>query len=271
MPELPEVETIRIGIAPHILGETVQSLIVRNRKLRWPVSRRLDRELPGQQIRKVERRAKYILVHGETGCLILHLGMSGSLRILTEPVTPGKHDHIDIVFDSGQRLRFTDPRRFGSLHWTRKEPLQHPLLQHLGPEPLSDELDGDYLFSLSRKRTQSVKSFIMDGRIVVGVGNIYANESLFAAGIHPGRRAGRISQARYEQLADEIKSVLTLALQKGGTTLRDFIDGEGRPGYFRHELKVYDRTDQPCPVCNNPIRQQRIGQRSSFYCPHCQH
>ena len=270
MPELPEVETTRIGIAPCILGETVARITIRNRNLRWPVSPRLQRELPGRQIRKVGRRGKYLLIHTEQGCLILHLGMSGHLRVLQSMSAPNVHDHVDIEFASGIVLRFTDPRRFGSIHWTKKDPSQHALLKHLGPEPLSDDLHGDYLFQLSRSRKQAVKSFIMDSRIVVGIGNIYASESLFAAGIHPRRRAGRISLARYTALTDAIRNVLTLALARGGTTLRDFVDGNGRPGYFRHELRVYDRTGLPCMNCGQPIKQLRIAQRSSYYCSRCQ-
>jgi len=270
MPELPEVETTRAGIAPYLLGETVARITIRNRNLRWPVSRRLQHELPGQSIRKVDRRGKYLLIHTELGCMILHLGMSGHLRVLQSMSAPNVHDHVDIEFASGTILRFTDPRRFGSIHWTKKDPAQHALLKHLGPEPLSDDLHGDYLFQLSRSRKQAVKSFIMDSRIVVGVGNIYASESLFAAGIHPRRRAGHISLVRYTALADAIRNVLQMALARGGTTLRDFVGGDGRPGYFRHELKVYDRTGLPCMNCGQPIKQLRIAQRSSYYCSRCQ-
>jgi len=270
MPELPEVETTRAGIAPYLLGETVARITIRNRNLRWPVSRRLQHELPGQSIRKVDRRGKYLLIHTELGCMILHLGMSGHLRVLQSMSAPNVHDHVDIEFASGTILRFTDPRRFGSLHWTKRDPSQHALLKHLGPEPLSENLHGDYLFQLSRSRKQAVKSFIMDSRIVVGVGNIYASESLFAAGIHPRRRAGHISLVRYTALADAIRNVLQMALARGGTTLRDFVGGDGRPGYFRHELKVYDRTGLPCMNCGQPIKQLRIAQRSSYYCSRCQ-
>ncbi len=270
MPELPEVETTRIGIAPHILGETITRLVVRDARLRWPVARNLGRILRGQQIRRLARRGKYLLAFMQDGCLILHLGMSGSLRVLQQAVEPGKHDHIDILFANGTCLRFTDPRRFGSLHWTRQDPLRHELLRYLGPEPLDNDFDGEYLYQRSRGRKQAVKNFIMDSRTVVGIGNIYANESLFAAGIHPQRHAGHISRARYERLARDIKQVLRQALRKGGTTLRDFVNVDGRPGYFRHELKVYDRAGQDCSVCARPLRQIRLGQRSSFYCPHCQ-
>lgn len=270
MPELPEVETIRRGIAPHVLGETVTDVIIRDRRLRWPVPGQLRKKLAGSPLRKITRRAKYIIFHTDQGCMLIHLGMSGSLRIITGNQPPEKHDHVDIVFAPGMCLRFRDPRRFGSIHWTGDDPLQHKLLRYLGPEPLSDELSGNYLFKKSRKRTQSVKTFIMDSRIVAGVGNIYANEALFAAGIHPQRKAGKTSKARYEKLATAIRQVLQQALAKGGTTLRNFVNSEGAPGYFRAELKVYGRAGEPCKNCKTPIRLQHLGQRSVFYCPICQ-
>jgi len=271
MPELPEVETTRIGIAPHVLGEKIRNVIIRNGKLRWPVPEQLGKALTGNTIRKLTRRAKYLLFQTESGCMILHLGMSGSLRILTGDTAAEKHDHVDFVFESGSCLRFRDPRRFGCILWTTKDPGQHVLLSNLGPEPLGDELDGDYLFRKSRKRTQSIKTFIMDSRIVAGVGNIYANEALYAAGIHPKRKAGRLTKERYEKLSTSIKDILKQALAKGGTTLRDFVNGQGEPGYFRHELQVYDRAGEPCIKCKLPIKIQRLGQRSTFYCSHCQH
>ncbi len=270
MPELPEVETTRRGIAPYIKGQTVSELLVRNRQLRWPIPRQLNKTLTGRTIHAIERRGKYILFYTSQGCLLLHLGMSGSLRILKEPQAPNKHDHVDIRFNSGVCLRFTDPRRFGSIHWTSHDPLQHALLKDLGPEPLGKDFNADYLFIVSRKRIQSIKTFIMNSHIVVGVGNIYANEALFAARIHPLRRAGKLSKRECNELCKEIKTVLTLAIEKGGTTLRDFVDGDGKPGYFRHELQVYDKAGDPCPVCNKPITLKRIGQRSSFYCTRCQ-
>lgn len=271
MPELPEVETTRIGIAPHVLGEHIKDVIIRDRRLRWPVPIQLRKTLTGSTVRKLSRRGKYLLFHTEKGCIILHLGMSGSLRIITNDIPAEKHDHLDFVFKSGCRLRFRDPRRFGCILWTTNDPEQHVLLSNLGPEPLSEGLNGDYLFQKSRKRTQSVKTFIMDSRIVVGVGNIYANEALFAAGIHPKRKAGRITRERYARLSKAIKDVLKQALAKGGTTLRDFVNGLGEPGYFRHELQVYDRAGEPCIKCKLPIKQLRLGQRSTFYCSHCQH
>ena len=270
MPELPEVETIRKGIAAHVLGETVNDIIVRDRRLRWPVPVQLRNKLTGKSINKISRRAKYIIFHTGQGCMLIHLGMSGSLRIITDNRPAEKHDHVDIVFASGTRLRFRDPRRFGSILWTNGDPLQHKLLEHLGPEPLDAELNGDYLFKKSRRRKQSVKTFIMDSRMVAGVGNIYANEALFAAGIHPKRNAGKISKPRYEKLAAAIKQVLRQALAKGGTTLRDFVNGDGVPGYFRTELKVYGRAGIPCLTCKTPIKAHRLGQRSAFYCPVCQ-
>ncbi len=270
MPELPEVETTRIGITPYILDETVKTVSIRNRKLRWPISRRIDKELPGQKIKQVSRRGKYILFHTETACLILHLGMSGSLRVLLKKGQPQKHDHVDIEFKSGVLLRFTDPRRFGSIHWTKKDPLKHKLLKNLGPEPLSDDFNADYLFEKANRKTQTVKTFIMDSKIVVGVGNIYASESLFRAGIHPKQSTGKISKARYEKLVTAIKNALKEAIKKGGTTLRDFVNGEGKPGYFGQELNVYNREGQSCTKCKTLIKQTRIGQRSTFYCPECQ-
>ncbi len=271
MPELPEVETTRRGIAPYVVGETIQSVTIRERQLRWPIPATLKKSLQQQLVRKLERRAKYLLFHTETGCMLLHLGMSGSLRIIEAGTPAEKHDHVDIMFESGRTLRFRDPRKFGSIHWTKADPFDHQLLNKLGPEPLSDAFTGAYLHARSRKRTQAIKTFIMDSRIVVGVGNIYANEALFLAGINPKQKAGRISLARYESLADAIKQVLTSAIEKGGTTLRDFINGEGKPGYFRNELNVYDRAGQACTSCGHAIKQIRLGQRSTFYCAHCQH
>ena len=270
MPELPEVETTRRGLDPHVCGRIIAAVTLRERRLRWPVPRGLAKSLIGRQVREMDRRGKYLLMRLDEGCLLLHLGMSGSLRLVAPGTPAAKHDHVDIIFDQGRCLRLRDPRRFGSLHYTRGDPLQHRLLASLGPEPLGPDFDGDYLHRRSRRRTQSVKTFIMDSRIVTGVGNIYANEALFLSGIHPQRQAGRVSLARYRRLAESIKRVLLLAIDKGGTTLRDFTSGEGRPGYFRQELSVYDRAEAPCRICASPIRQRRIGQRSSFYCVNCQ-
>ena len=271
MPELPEVETTRRGIAPYVVGETVKDIVIRERRLRWPISPQLRRALKNQLLRKLERRAKYLLFHGERGCLILHLGMSGSLRIiLNAEAAPEKHDHVDIILASGHVLRFRDPRKFGALLWTGADPFKHKLIRRLGPEPLGAGFNPEYLHAKTRRRARAIKTLIMDSRIVVGVGNIYANEALFLAGIHPKRKAGRISAARLSRLVEAIKTVLTLAIKKGGTTLRDFSNGKGKPGYFRHELQVYARAGQPCQRCKTPIKLARLGQRATYYCPRCQ-
>ncbi len=269
MPELPEVETTRRGIAPHLVGRRIEALKIRQPNLRWPIPPVLRRKLPGQRVEAVERRAKYLLVHTAAGSALLHLGMSGSLRVLPGDTPAGKHDHVDWLLDSGRLLRFTDPRRFGSQLWQAPHTI-HPLLADLGPEPLDAEFDGAHLWRKSRGRAAAVKTFLMDQRVVVGVGNIYVSEALFAAGIRPGRAAGSISLARYERLAQEIRRILVHAITRGGTTLRDFLSPDGEPGYFEQELFVYGRAGQPCRVCTTPIRSVRIGQRSTFYCPTCQ-
>ena len=269
MPELPEVETSRRGIEPHIVDSTISRVVIRERRLRWPVAKDVDRKLPGQTITSVGRRAKYLLLNTENGAAILHLGMSGSVCIVDRGTPASVHDHVDIEFDSGRLLRFRDPRRFGSLHWS-KDPLSHPLLKRLGPEPLGDAFDGDYLWRKSRGRTVSVKQFIMNAHIVVGVGNIYASESLFLAGINPRRAAGRIALHRYDALADAIKDVLARAIKAGGTTLRDFYGGDGEAGYFRQQLEAYGREDEPCRRCNTPITAIVQGQRATYYCKNCQ-
>ncbi len=269
MPELPEVETTRRGLMPHLVGRTVVALDIRQPRLRWPIPDALRTSLPGQRIDDVERRAKYLLVHTEAGSALLHLGMSGSLRVLPAATPIGAHDHVDWRLDSGLVLRYTDPRRFGSQLWQPHGEI-HPLLAGLGPEPLSDEFDGDHLWLRSRGRSAAVKVLLMDQAIVVGVGNIYAAEALFAAGIHPKRAAGSVSRARCAHLADEVKRILTRAITRGGTTLRDFISPDGAPGYFEQELFVYGRAGEPCKVCGAPIRVITLGQRSTFYCPRCQ-
>ncbi len=269
MPELPEVETSRRGIEPFLVGKTVKNVIVRERRLRWPVPRTLDKELPGQRINSVDRRAKYILINTDVATAILHLGMSGHVSIIDTGTPAGVHDHIDIELDSGVALRLRDPRRFGSLHWS-KRPMQHKLIKHLGPEPLGPELSGDYLYERSRGRKLAVKQFIMDAAIVVGVGNIYASESLFLAGIHPTRPAGRISRERYRLLARAIVNVLERAIDAGGTTLRDFYGGDGQSGYFQQQLDVYGRADEDCNRCGATIRSKVLGQRNTFYCVNCQ-
>ena len=271
MPELPEVETTRAGIAPHIEGQRITNVIVRNRHLRWPVPPRLSQKLCGQTVHSLKRRAKYLRFELDNCTLMLHLGMSGSLRINPINTEIGPYDHFELQFADGRCLRLRDPRRFGSIHLLSGQKLEHPLLNSLGPEPLSDTFNGDYLYRKSRNRRQSIKTFIMDSRIVVGIGNIYANEALFGAGILPATKAGRVSQARYVRLVSAIKSVLKQAIAKGGTTLRDFTSYEGQPGYFRLELKVYDRDGESCHNCGQPVKIKRLGQRSTYYCTSCQH
>ncbi len=270
MPELPEVETTRRGIAPHLEGRLIRRVVLRRADLRWPIPDEISTRLPGQRVEGIARRAKYLLLNTPAGSALMHLGMSGSLRVLPEGVPALRHDHFDITLDSGSMLRFTDPRRFGSLLW--QEPgATHPLLAHLGPEPLAEEFGNHHLWHRSRGRQAAVKSFIMDGRIVVGVGNIYASEALFAAGIHPRRSAGRISRQRYVALTEAIQGILEHAIRRGGTTLRDFISPDGVPGYFEQELNVYGRAGEPCRRCTAPIRSAMIGQRNTFWCPRCQH
>ena len=270
MPELPEVETSRRGIEPYLLGETIDEVVIRQRRLRWPISDDVDRHLPGQIVEAIGRRAKYLLLHTTDGTAIIHLGMSGSVSIVGADTPAAVHDHFDLALGSGKSLRFRDPRRFGSLHWT-KDPSAYWLLKDLGPEPLSAAFSGEYLWKQSRGRRVAVKPFIMNASIVVGVGNIYASESLFLAGIHPRRAAGRIARARYDNLADAIKEVLRKAIEAGGTTLRDFYGFNGEAGYFQQQLDVYDREDEPCRECGRPIAAIVLGQRSTYYCKHCQH
>ncbi|AVK07924.1 MULTISPECIES: bifunctional DNA-formamidopyrimidine glycosylase/DNA-(apurinic or apyrimidinic site) lyase [Pseudomonas aeruginosa group] len=269
MPELPEVETTRRGIAPYLEGQRVERVVVRERRLRWPIPEDLDVRLSGQRIVSVERRAKYLLLGAEAGTLISHLGMSGSLRLVESGTPASRHEHVDIELASGMSLRYTDPRRFGAMLWSLA-PLEHELLRNLGPEPLTDAFAGQRLFELSRGRSMAVKPFIMDNAVVVGVGNIYASEALFAAGIDPRKPAGSISKARYLRLAEEIKRILAIAIERGGTTLRDFVGGDGQPGYFQQELFVYGRGGEFCKVCGSTLREIRLGQRASVYCPRCQ-
>ena len=269
MPELPEVETSRRGISPYVTGERVERLVIRERRLRWPVSTDVDELLPGSTIKSVGRRAKYLLLNTADGTAIVHLGMSGSVFIVDRDTPAGIHDHFDIELASGKSLRFRDPRRFGSLHWTG-DAAHHWLIRDLGPEPLSRDFCGSYLWEKSRKRRVNIKQFIMNAGIVVGVGNIYASEALFLAGIHPRRAAGRIAKARYEVLATAIKNVLEKAIQAGGTTLRDFYGGDGEPGHFAQELQVYGRDGEPCVRCKRPLSVVVLGQRSTYYCKNCQ-
>lgn len=269
MPELPEVETSRRGIAPFIEGQQIRGLVVRERRLRWPVPGGLETTLIGQTVQKVDRRAKYLLFHTAAGTALLHLGMSGSLRIIDPAEPPGKHDHVDMLMSNGKALRFRDPRRFGSLLWS-EDGTVHPLLAKLGPEPLGDAFDGAYLWQRARGRRVAIKAFIMNAEIVVGVGNIYASEALFEAGIHPRRQAQRVSKTRMRELAESIRNVLERALTAGGTTLRDFSGGDGEPGYFQQQLAVYGREGRPCRRCNEPLKSAVLGQRSTYYCTKCQ-
>lgn len=270
MPELPEVETTRRGIAPLISGQRVVRVTVREPRLRWRVPARLVRELPGQTIRTVTRRGKYLLLGTPRGTAIVHLGMSGSLRLTACASPPGKYDHVDIAFAGGRCLRLRDPRRFGVLTWTTGDPARHRLLKDLGPEPLDAAFTPDYLYRVTRGRRRAVRDLLLDGRVVAGLGNIYANEALFEAGICPTRPAGRLTRRDCARLVPAIRATLQRALAAGGTTLRDFRNGHDKPGYFQLKLKVYGRAAQPCPVCGRPVRAQRIGQRRAFYCPRCQ-
>jgi formamidopyrimidine-DNA glycosylase len=270
VPELPEVETTRRGIAPALLEHRVLDVVVRERRLRWPIPAEFERSVRGEVVRGVARRAKYLLIQFDSGTLILHLGMSGSLRLLKPEAPVRKHDHWDLVMDSGWVLRFHDPRRFGSLHWTAADPDRHPLLAKLAPEPLGDAFDGEYLFKRTRKRRVAIKQVLMNSQIVVGVGNIYASEALFRARISPRRQAGRITRADAAKLARAVKAVLHAAVKIGGTTLRDYVNAEGAPGYFGQRLYVYERAGAACRVCKSPVKQFTQGQRSTYWCSTCQ-
>jgi len=269
MPELPEVETSKRGIAPHLEGAKVKGVVVRQAKLRWPIPKNLQEKTLGQTLHRVKRRAKYLLLELDKGHLIIHLGMSGSLRILPPATPAGPHDHFDLLVGSCC-LRLCDPRRFGAVLWWEQPIEEHTLLAHLGPEPLGEDFTPQHLYGLSRGRRVAIKSFIMDSHVVVGVGNIYASESLFMAGIHPERSAQRVSKARYEKLYLCIRDVLQRAIEQGGTTLKDFQQEDGKPGYFAQELLVYGREGKPCQTCRTPLTQRKIGQRSSYYCKKCQ-
>lgn len=270
MPELPEVETTLRGIEPHLLGQTVSDIVIRNARLRWPIPENLPSLLRGQTVRGVRRRAKYLLVAFDHGTLLLHLGMSGSLRILRHGTAPEKHDHFDLVIANGQLLRLRDPRRFGAVLWHEGEVNGHPLLAQLGPEPLDAGFDADYLYRATRPRSAAIKLALMDNHFVVGVGNIYANEALFRAGIRPQLPAHKLSKARCAKLVLTIRQVLREAIEKGGSSLRDFIHSDGSSGYFQQHYFVYGRTGEPCKHCGAPIKQIKQGQRSSFYCALCQ-
>lgn len=270
MPELPEVETTRLGIAPHITGLQVSGLTVRHPTLRWPIPADLLQHIQNQTLQRIDRRAKYLLFYFDSGCLLVHLGMSGSLRILTAHLPPAKHDHVDISFGKNCMLRYTDPRRFGAILWLGKNPEQHPLLKKLGPEPLSKDFTGEHLYTLSRNRKLTVKQFIMDQAVVTGTGNIYANEALFASGILPTRAINSIALEEYDRLAAHIKRILSAAIAQGGTTLRDFTNSDGKPGYFRQQLHAYGRSGLPCTQCQKPLQEIRINGRTSVFCGQCQ-
>lgn len=269
MPELPEVETSRRGIEPHLVGETILHAVVRNGRLRWPVSQEIL-ALSDQPVLSVQRRAKYLLIELPHGWIIVHLGMSGSLRVLPEELPAAKHDHVDLVMSNGKVLRYTDPRRFGAWLWS-SDLAGSSVLAHLGPEPLSDAFNGDYLFEKSRAKRTAVKPWLMDNKLVVGVGNIYASESLFAAGILPDRAAMALTREEAEILVRTIKAVLLRSIEQGGTTLRDFLQTDGKPGYFAQELQVYGRAGEPCRACGTPLLSGKHGQRSTYWCPVCQH
>jgi len=272
MPELPEVETTCKGIQPYLEKSKIDQVVIRNFSLRWPIAEDLAQTLEGQKVQRVERRAKYIMVVCESGTLLIHLGMSGSLRILdrVEIDSPNKHDHVDIALNNGHCLRYTDPRRFGAILWTTDKVEQHRLIHHLGPEPLHAEFDADYLYKAARNKRCSVKTLIMNGEVVVGVGNIYANESLFLANIHPKTQADYLTQQQCEILTKKIKEVLAKAIKAGGTTLKDFIKSDGKPGYFAQELNVYGRKGEQCFHCESSIEHYKETQRATYYCPLCQ-
>lgn len=271
MPELPEVETTRRGVEPHVVGRRITRLRVHERRLRWTVDLSLVDAVAGQTIHRAGRRAKYLLLETGNGTLILHLGMSGSLRVLPADTPRITHDHIDIELDSGQTLRFNDPRRFGSLMFTSGDPSLHPLLKSLAPEPLEDAFDPEYLWKITRRRSVAIKQLIMNARLVVGVGNIYASEALFRARIRPRRQARSLTRAECAKLVRAIKATLAMAVKVGGTTLRDYVGADGNPGYFRQKLYVYERAGQPCRVCRHPVKQFTQGARSTYWCSTCQH
>ena len=271
MPELPEVETTCRGIAPHLESHQISKVTIRNHKLRWPIPEDIEVILQGQVIHQVSRRAKYLLLTCDSGTLIIHLGMSGHLQVTYGNKSIEKHDHVDIQLDDGLILRYTDPRRFGAILWSDSDIKQHALFKNLGPEPLSKDFNALYLSSIAKGRRVTIKTFIMNGNNVVGVGNIYANEALFSAKIHPKTAAGKLSNKQYEALVDAIKLVLDKAISAGGTTLKDFRKSDGKPGYFAQQLNVYGREHQPCPNCESEIIQYKEAQRATYFCPQCQH
>jgi formamidopyrimidine-DNA glycosylase len=270
MPELPEVETTCKGIRPYLIGNTITNVIVRESQLRWRIPDNLPQTLLGLQINSVTRRGKYCLLNSDIGSVILHLGMSGNLRIVNAVDAPKKHDHVDFIFKNDAVLRFNDQRKFGAVLWAQANVLDHSLLKDLGPEPLTSDFNGEYLFFRATARKIALKTFIMDGHIVVGVGNIYASESLFMAGLLPTRPVGNVSLEEYQRLAEAIKTVLQRAIDQGGTTLRDFVNAEGKPGYFSQSLSVYGRAGMLCYQCQNLVQQIKLGQRASYFCSVCQ-
>ena len=270
MPELPEVETTRRGIKPFVEQQRLMQLVIRQSRLRWPVSPELPEAVEGERVEKLTRRGKYLLMHFAHGTLIWHLGMSGRLRIVPQEQVVEAHDHVDAIFESGKVLRLTDPRRFGSLLWTAEDPQQHVLLKRLGPEPLSVDLTIDYLYEKSLRSKQPIKNFIMDSHVLVGVGNIYANESLFLAGIAPQKATNQVPKLRLQRWLDVMRQVLSQAIEQGGTTLKDFVGGDGKPGYFQQALKVYGRGGKPCLSCGHALTEVRLAQRTTVFCKICQ-
>lgn len=288
MPELPEVETTKNGVLPHVQNKAVQNVIIRQHQLRWPIPDDLPEIIVGATLENIERRAKYLLCHFEgvhfegvhfkdshfegsqSGTVMIHLGMSGNLRVVGSKEPVQKHDHVDFVFQDGTTLRYCDPRRFGSILWLGEKPQEHKLLSGLGPEPLTEEFNAEYLWQLSRNKKMAVKQFVMDQKIVTGIGNIYATEALFTAGIRPDKPAGKVSKASYGKFVAAAKTILEKAITQGGTTLKDFVGGDGKPGYFAQELLVYGRKGKPCPVCETPLKEVKLSNRTSAYCPECQ-
>ena len=270
MPELPEVESTRRGLEREVVGHTIAATVVRDRRLRWPVPTELPCKLARREIRGVRRRAKYLLIEVGTGTVLVHLGMSGSLRLLDASTAPRPHDHIDLVLDDGRCVRYHDPRRFGCWLWIDSEPSRHRLLAHLGPEPLGPAFDGAWLHERLRGRTAPIKTLLMDSRIVAGVGNIYANEALFIAGIDPRRAGGRVARGRIDRLVCALRQVLSVALEAGGTTLRDYARTDGAAGEFASRLDMYGRDGEPCPRCATPIAKTILAQRTTWFCRRCQ-
>lgn len=269
MPELPEVEVCRRGIEPHILNQNVCDVVVRNTKMRWPVTPTI-KDICGEKIISINRRAKYLLLGTSKGILMLHLGMSGTIRVISKDTLVTKHDHFDLVLENGLALRLNDPRRFGSVLWITENIDEHPLIKKLGPEPLSPDFTDDCLYDKSRNKSAPIKTFLMNNHIVVGVGNIYANESLFKAGIDPKKPAGKVSKKRYIELTRHVKETLSHAIKQGGTTLKDFTQSDGKPGYFAQKLQVYGRSGLPCFNCETKLKEIKQAGRATVFCPQCQ-